>query len=353
MKAHLAQLDLIGDAVDSDFVRVHFISQALKREMPFICIENWPSEREDFTLGTQIVKQSSKMSTRILAEVDGCLVYAHISDGGVLFQVAGASEQDAEAVLARLLEEYPRTEATDDTVPITFWSWSVRGVSSRTRSLSVPTWSDVEDNYNEQAHRQLDAMMDGSFRPSVGGQLVLWMGPPGTGKTWALRALAWEWRKWARFHYIVDPEQFFGEQADYMLQVLLEHSEPESGEDERWKVLLFEDTGELLAQDAKQKTGQALSRLLNVVDGIIGQGLRVLCLVTTNDEIKSLHPAVARPGRCAARVEFEPFTAQEAEEWLQRRGVEKSPDGRSLADLFALESGYANKNEKKLVGFGS
>jgi hypothetical protein len=32
----------------------------------------------------------------------------------------------------------------------------------------------------------------------------------GTGKTFGLRALAWEWREWCDFHYIVDPDTFFG-----------------------------------------------------------------------------------------------------------------------------------------------
>ena len=41
-----------------------------------------------------------------------------------------------------------------------------------------------------------------------------------------------------------------------------------------------EDTGELLSADARERSGQGLSRFLNVVDGLIGQGLRVLVLVT-------------------------------------------------------------------------
>ena len=48
--------------------------------------------------------------------------------------------------------------------------------------------------------------------------------------------------------------------------------------------------------DAKERTGQALSRFLNVVDGLIGQGLRLLVLVTSNEELGKLHPAVSRPG---------------------------------------------------------
>ena len=42
--------------------------------------------------------------------------------------------------------------------------------------------------------------------------------------------------------------------------------------------------------------GQGLSRLLNVSDGLLGEGLRAVVLVTTNEPLRRLHPAVVRPG---------------------------------------------------------
>jgi len=114
---------------------------------------------------------------------------------------------------------------------------------------------------------------------------------------------------------------------------------------------VLEDTGELLAADAKERTGQGLSRLLNLVDGIIGQGLRVLVLVTTNEPLQRLHPAVARPGRCAARLEFEPFPAAEAVAWLAERGIDdRNATSATLANLFARVEGYEQEPEKP-VGF--
>ena len=103
---------------------------------------------------------------------------------------------------------------------------------------------------------------------------------------------------------------------------------------------MLEDTGELLTPDAKSVIGQGLSRFLNVVDGLIGQGLRVLVLVTTNEPIKALHPAVARPGRCAANIEFEPLTAEEVSAWFKRMGSDDRADGTlTLAELYARLEG--------------
>ena len=102
--------------------------------------------------------------------------------------------------------------------------------------------------------------------------------------------------------------------------------------------------------DAKAQAGQGLSRLLNVVDGIIGQGLRVIVLVTTNDDLRQLHPAVSRPGRCLAKVEFVPFTPEEAKEWLDRNGVDRNGRAGTLASLFGSAAGEETP-ERVPVGF--
>jgi hypothetical protein len=68
----------------------------------------------------------------------------------------------------------------------------------------------------------IDALLERLLHPAHGGQLVLWHGMAGTAKTFGLRALAWEWREWCDFHYIVDPDTFFGQHADYLMSVLLQ-----------------------------------------------------------------------------------------------------------------------------------
>jgi hypothetical protein len=121
----------------------------------------------------------------------------------------------------------------------------------------------------------------------------------------------------------------------------------------RWRLLILEDTGELLAADARIQAGQGLSRFLNVVDGLIGQGLRILVLVTTNEELGALHPAIARPGRCAANVLFRRIPVEQANAWLRERDNETTVDEpTTLAALYAIAEGWDVVTERQALGFG-
>jgi hypothetical protein len=256
------------------------------------------------------------------------------------------------------------------------------------RTLSVPSWAEIAPNYPVETAAGLARLMSGDL-PWRGGQLILWHGETGTGKTTALRALAREWSSWCEPHYITDPEKFFGNQSDYMLSVMLEHEmffeddedggmetitstvgggmwavphfamvhgrapgdKPESAPS--WRLLILEDTGELLSADARIQAGQGLSRFLNVVDGLIGQGLRILVLVTTNEEIGRLHPAVARPGRCAAKILFTPIPPEQANSWLAERDHDATVSAPlTLAALYAIVEGWDAVTERQATGFG-
>ena len=348
--------------------------------------------------GPPLMRSRGDGSETVVVELGNALLVVTLGASFVYAQAAANDTESVESALGRAGELLPAPEVTAaQDVPVLFWTYSPQGPVPSMRKISVPEWSEIRENYTEPARAPLDELMT-SFRPAHGGQLILWHGEVGTGKTFALRALAWEWRDWCQVHYIVDPDTFFGEHADYLMSVLTQSgglgahvgmmmaAHPGIGfqhvfevgddfeEDEedlgvstaevrgadggqrrrapQWRLLVLEDTGELLRPDAKSIIGQGLSRFLNVVDGLIGQGLRVLVLVTTNEEIGTLHPAVARPGRAAANIEFAPLTRSEASAWLKGHGVEGAvPSTGTLASLYAVLEGR-DPAETRVVGFG-
>src|SRR6202020_1180496 len=89
----------------------------------------------------------------------------------------------------------------------------------------------------------------------------------------------------------------------------------EDDEAKKSRLLILEDCDELIAASAKERSGQGLARLLNLTDGLLGQGRSVLVALTTNDPISRLPPAIVSPGRCIAQIEVGSLSASEARQW--------------------------------------
>ncbi len=247
-------------------------------------------------------------TTEVMATHEGCLLVVRSWRRNADVWVSGTDRDEVERIAAAVHAKV-RRPAKRQGVRVTFWhhgnhSWT------RSRVIAVPKWTAVAGLYPAVVRDTMARLLE--YRPDParpGGRLILWHGPPGTGKTTAVRALFDAWRGWASAHVVSDPESLLSN-GDYMARVLLDPDDDDKAA--RWRLVVIEDAEELLRRDARSKVGPGLGRLLNTADGLLGQGSRVLVLLTTNEPVDDMHPALLRPGRCLARMDFPAFDITEA-----------------------------------------
>lgn len=245
----------------------------------------------------------------------------------------------AEAVLADYVARLPQAVvAPIDQVKVEFFSAARVGHNCSTRLLTVPVWADIRRNYPGHVARAFDRLVQMGAAPNM-ARLVLLHGVSGTGKTTAVRALLRAWAGWCTAGCVVDPERFFADMS-YFNSVMLQLGDERAKGSPDWSLLVIEDADELVKGDAKRQTGQGLARLLNLTDGLMGQGLKVLVLITTNERLNRIHPAISRPGRCLANIEFGRLDRQEAAAWLGYPHPTPA-EGLTLAELLEARGDFS------------
>lgn len=189
-------------------------------------------------------------------------------------------------------------------------------------------------NYAAATRAKLTTLL--ALRPPFNGRVLIWTGLSGTGKTSAVRMLIEAWRGWCGVECVIDPEELF-KHPHYISAVMRGSSA--IGDDEKWRLVVLEDAGELVRVDARSEYGPGLARFLNFSDGLIGQHGKCMFLITTNEDITRLHSAVARPGRCIDHCDFTPLSASEADGWRISYGLTPRGVSATLAELYAEKAG--------------
>jgi hypothetical protein len=343
----------LEDAWPQAMPRGLFAAAVLDRRLPHVTRDQFPGSalpEKLARLGEPVLVRVDRASDEVealLGLAGGSLAWVDAGYGNVYVEVAGTTREEvneAAGIVRRALES---TAPEADTVSVAFWMQGNRGGDVRVREIEAPSFDTIGQNYTRPVREALQRLL--LAQAPERGRLILWRGEPGTGKSHALRALIRAWASWCSAHFIVDPEELFGHAGAYMLDVLTWDGD----DDDKWRLVILEDSGELIASDARTVAGQALSRLLNVTDGLLGQGTRTLVLITTNEPVKHLHQATRRPGRCLADVEFAALSTDEANTWLKTHGESRRVDRpTTIAELYCQPSAQTTAHDSPHVRFG-
>lgn len=276
----------------------------------------------------------------------------------VVISIAGISKTITDDLYEKVSQSFPEKKIEPKTkrLKMDFWYMANRPTSVQ-REISVPDWEDVKDNYTTEIRLEVEKLLL-LKEPTNEPKLVILNGIPGCGKTYLLRTLLWEWREWAKADFVLDPEAMFA-RPDYLLKLVLDDEGDDDDDDElpflldalksqknekKWRVIVLEDADTFISTSAKVENGQSMARLLNILDGLVGQGLKILFIITANEDEQKIHEAMKRPGRCLSNITFEGLPKQQALDWLAAKGLgeEYLPDGsnKSLGFRGGQESTY-------------
>lgn len=177
---------------------------------------------------------------------------------------------------------------------------------------------------------------DGFLKSS--SNILILIGPPGTGKTSFIRGLLSTTESSASLTYqekILEQDGFFAQWLE--------------GED---TFMIMEDSDHLLK--AREDGNNLMARFLNVGDGLIAFKNKKLIFSTNLPNTKHIDEALLRPGRCYDILEFSHLNLQQAQQVAQDAGIAFQAGDKTqftIADIFSQNNKAAIKKINKPMGF--
>lgn len=197
---------------------------------------------------------------------------------------------------------------------------------------------DKEGNYNDDLpYEKITQLIRGDE-----SALILLHGIPGTGKSSILRSLIDD-NKDRTFLYL-DSSIFRYIEDSSFIEFLINNKNA---------IFILEDC-ELLLESREEKPNGLISTLLNLSDGILGDGFNIKFICTFNAEDTKIDEALLRKGRLKCKYEFKKLTKDKVKAIFEKQGIDTSKAKEmTLAEIynFLEENGVEEKKEQARIGF--
>jgi len=199
---------------------------------------------------------------------------------------------------------------------------------------------DIELNYGKEAADKYKKVSE--YLGNNKNGLILFSGAPGTGKSTFIKYLSRETTRKIIYISSTAAEQLTS--PDFLSFIM----------GQRNCILLLEDAEKAL-RSRETQDNEAISNILNVTDGILGDCLNILVIATFNTDREKIDSALLRKGRLILEHHFEPLSIENSNKLLKKLGVKKTTSvPMTLAEIYNnSEENYTKEKEEKRIGFSS
>lgn len=196
---------------------------------------------------------------------------------------------------------------------------------------------DIDLNYGPEAKNKFEKIV--SIMKSKKNGLILFSGIPGTGKSTFIKLLSRHTERKLIFlssssaEHITNPD---------FLTFIMRH---------RNSILILEDAEKVL-RSREEQDNFAVSNLLNITDGILGDCINLMVIATFNIDREKIDKALLRKGRLLLEHHFEPLQKDMANKLLEKIGVDRTvSEPTSLAEIYNQDDNFHEEKKEKKIGF--